>query len=139
MHIRSKELYNEAVDSLIDLYTQYRCQLFSKQALDFLREFYENNVTQPVNISFTKNNSCLTISCRKGNRDLQVLISASDMCYILNLYQSKENIQEKGKIKNNISGVIERLSHWICQGDPITKFGGISEDNEITINKEKKV
>lgn len=138
MHILSKSLYNEAVDSLIDLYRANNTQVLSKRTLDFLREFYSNNVMQGVSISLTKNNTCIMIYCKKGNRDLQVFISDMEMCYILTYYNIKQNISEKGKIKNNVNGVIERLSNWISQGDPITKFSDISEDNEIVIEKEKK-
>jgi hypothetical protein len=138
MHIKSKELYNEAVDSLIDLYRVNKTQVQSKKTLDFLREFYGNNVLQPVSICLSKNNSCLSISCRKGNRSLIVYIAEDEMSYVLHWYRLQDDLQEHGKIKNNITGVIERLAYWISQGDPINKFSDISEDNEIVIKKEKK-
>lgn len=138
MHKRCKELYNEAVDNLIDLFKVSNSQNFSKKVLDFLREFYNNGVMEPVNIYYTKNDKELCISCKKGNRDLKVFIGNEEVSYMLNCWQLAENIVESGKIKNNITVVIQRLAYWITQAERLDKFTDISEHNDIEIHKEER-
>lgn len=138
MHKRCKELYNEAVDNLIDLFKVHGSQNFSKKVLDFLREFYNNGVMEPVNIYYTKNGKELCATCKKGNRDIKIYIGDEEISYVLNCVQLYENIVESGKIKHNITVVIQRLADWITKAETLDKFTDISEYNDIEIHKEGK-
>ena len=138
MHKRCKELYNEAVDNLIDMFKVSNSQNFSKKVLDFLREFYNNGVMEPVNIFYVKNGKELCVTCKKGNRDIKVFIGDEELSYILNYWQFSQSIVESGKIKNNITVVIQRLADWITKAETLDKFTDISEYNDIKIRKEEK-
>lgn len=138
MQLYAKRRYNEAIDGLIDMFKEHNTQKFSKKTLDFLREFYNNNVIESVTFSYAKNGTELCIQCKKGNRYLLVYIGDEEISYILKHFSLTESITESGKIKNNINTVIQRLANWINKADTIDKFTDVADYNEVHIKKEEK-
>ena len=137
MQLYAKRRYNEAIDNLIDMFKEHNTQRFSKKTLDFLREFYNNNVIEPVTFSYAKNGTELCIQCKKSSRELKVYIGQEEICYIIKYYSQVESVTESGKIKNNINTVIQRLANCINKADTLDKFTDIADYNPVEIKKEE--
>lgn len=105
MHTRSKELLDNAINQLIEVFADKKTNIaLSKKALFLLKSFY-NSSKEPALIT-SKNYNSIQIQFKKAKRELTFFVTHLGIFYTT-------NDEKRGNVKKEI---IPKLAIWLEEG-----------------------